>query len=216
MARSLAERAMQNRVLAAVYERAWRPALGFALMGLDLEHLRHEKDLTVRALRLRAGGRVLDVACGPGNFTAAFAAAVGPDGTAVGVDLSTPMLARARRDNAASGASYVLGDATRLPFGDRSFDAVNCFAALYLIPEPFAVIDEMVRVIRPGGRLALMASRASDAPRLRPVQARLLGAAGLRMFGRDELTGRLRAAGFGDVEQEVHGFAQYVSATAPP
>lgn len=215
MARTLAQRAMHNRVLAAVYERAWRPALGYALMGLDLEHLRHEKELTIDALRLRPGSTVLDVACGPGNFTAAFAAAVGPDGTAVGVDLSPPMLARASRANAATGASYVRGDATRLPFADHGLDAVNCYAALYLIPEPFAVLDEMVRVVRPGGRIALMASRASDHLRVRPVQARALGAAGLRMFDRDELTDRLRRAGFTEIEQQIHGFAQYVAATAP-
>jgi hypothetical protein len=73
----------------------------------------------------------------------------------------------------------------------------------------------MVRVLRPGGRIALMASLASPYGWFRPVQARVLGASGLRMFGADELTGRLRAAGFTDVEQELHGVAQYVAATAP-
>ena len=42
-----------------------------------------------------------------------------------------------------------------------------------------------------------------------------LGASGLRMFGTDEFTGRLRAAGFTEVSQEIHGVAQYVAATAP-
>jgi ubiquinone/menaquinone biosynthesis C-methylase UbiE len=215
MAQSLAQRAMQNPLLAPIYERAWRPFLGWALMGFDLDHLRNERSLTARALRLKDGDVVLDVACGPGNFTSAFARAVAPTGLAVGIDLSEPMLEHARRDNGHPRAAYVLGDATNLPFPDDSFDAVNCYAALYLIPEPYAAFDEMLRVVRPGGRLAIMTSRSSPHAWMRPVQARALGVTGLRMFGPDEFTGRLRAAGFTGIEQEFHGVAQYVSATAP-
>jgi len=206
---------MQNRVLAAVYERAWRPFLGWSLMGFDLDHVRHERALTIKALRLRPGNVVLDVACGPGNFTGAFAAAVAPDGRAIGVDYSRAMLDMAHRDNAHANATYVHGDAHHLPFPDRSLDAVNCYAALYLIPDPFGAFDEMMRVLRPGGRLALMTSLASERSWLRPVQARGLGLTGLRMFDRDEFTGRLRAAGFTEIEQEIHGLAQCVAATAP-
>lgn len=206
---------MHNPLLAPVYERAWRPFLGWALMGFDLDHLRHERELTVAALRLGPGDLVVDVACGPGNFTSAFAAAVGPDGHAVGVDLSEPMLARARRDNAHPRATYLRVDAHHLPFPEGSVDAVSCYAALYLIPDPYAVLEEMVRVVRPGGRLALMASKASPHGWLRPAQARALGMGGLRMFDADDFTRRLRAAGFTEVEQELHGVAQYVSATAP-
>ncbi|RYP82438.1 methyltransferase domain-containing protein [Nocardioides guangzhouensis] len=185
--RSLAQRAMQSRLLAPVYERAWRPFLGWALMGFDLEHLRHERELTVTALRLRPGDVVLDVACGPGNFTHAFAEAVAPTGHAIGVDLSEPMLARARATNARAraratnahrSATYLRGDATRLPFLDGSLDAVNCYAALYLIPAPYDAFDEMLRVLRPGGRIALMTSRASPYDWFRPAQARASGRRG--------------------------------------
>ena len=212
---SLAQRAMRNPLLAPVYERAWRPFLGWALMGFDLDHLRHERQLTVAALRLGRGDVVLDVACGPGNFTAAFGSVVGPTGHAFGIDLSEPMLARARVSNAHPSATYLRGDATRLPFAGGSLDAVNCYAALYLIPEPYAAFGEMLRVLRPGGRIALMTSRESPYGWFRPAQARLLGASGLRMFGADEFTGRLRRAGFTEVSQEIHGVAQYVAATAP-
>jgi len=213
--RSLAQRAMQHPLLAPVYERAWRPFFGWAFMGFDLDHLRHERALTVAALRLTPGDVVLDVACGPGNFTAAFAAAVSPGGQAIGIDLSGPMLARARATNAHPRATYLRGDATRLPFPDGSLDAVNCYAALYLIPAPYAAFDEMLRVLRPGGRIAIMTSRESPHEWFRPAQARVLEASGLRMFGSDEFTGRLRAAGFTEISQEIHGVAQYVSATAP-
>ncbi|MBD8868582.1 class I SAM-dependent methyltransferase [Nocardioides donggukensis] len=211
----LVQRLMRHPVLAGVYERAWRPALGWALLGFDLDHLRHEKELASAALRLAPGQVVLDLACGPGNFTATFAEAVAPAGLAVGVDLSAPMLDRARRDNAHPRAAYLRGDATDLPFPDGSFDAVGCYAALYLIPDPWAAFAELVRVLRPGGRLALMASRSSPHALVRPVQARALGLSGLRMFGPDEFTDRLRAAGFTEVTRELRGVAQYVAGTAP-
>ncbi|KQY56546.1 hypothetical protein ASD66_02745 [Nocardioides sp. Root151] len=210
-----AQRLMRNPLLAPVYEKAYRPLLGWAFMGFDLDHLRNERALTVRALRLKPGHLVLDVACGPGLFTRAFARAVAPAGLAVGMDMSGPMLERARTTNAHERATYVFGDATDQPFPDDAFDAVNCYAALYLIPDPFAAFDEMLRVLRPGGRISLMTSRESPYRLVRPVQSRVLGVTGLRMFDADAFTGRLRAAGFTEITQEIHGVAQYVAATAP-
>ena len=71
------------------------------------------------------------------------------------------MLERGRRGTTARGLgnlTLVRGDATALPFRDASFDAVCCFAALHLFADPFAALDEMRRVLRPGGRIALMTS----------------------------------------------------------
>ena len=212
---SIAQRLMQNPVLAFAYEHAWRPFNGWMLMGFDLAHIRHEKQITIDTLQLRNGDLVLDVACGPGNFTAAFAEAVAPRGLAVGVDYSEAMLDRARRTNAHPRAAYLRGDAHHLPFPDRCVDAVNCYAALYLIPDPYGVFDEMVRVLRPGGRISIMTSVASTRPWLRPAQKKALGATGLTMFDRYEFVTRLRQAGFTEVEQELHGVAQYLAATAP-
>jgi ubiquinone/menaquinone biosynthesis C-methylase UbiE len=212
---SIAQRLMQNPVLVAAYEQVWRPFNGWMLMGFDLEHLRHEKQITIDTLRLRPGDLVVDVACGPGNFTAAFAAAVAPAGLAVGIDFSSAMLTRAGRAHRHPRAAYLRGDGHRLPFPDRSVDAVNCYAALYLIPDPYGVLEEMVRVLKPGGRIAIMTSVASSRSWLRPLQASALGLTGLRMFDRQEFVGRLRHAGFTEIEQELHGVAQYVAATAP-
>lgn len=212
---SLAQRAMQHPMLAPVYERAWRPAWFLSAMAFDVPHFLHEKDKVVRALRLQPGHRVLDVACGPGNFTREYAVAVAPGGCAVGVDLSMPMLRRALSHSSESGASYVRGSAHALPFEADTFDAVACHGALYLIPEPFRAVDELLRVVRPGGRLAVMAAVASDTAGFRRVAQRLVGPSGLRVFAPEALPAWLRTAGFSEVESESHGFFQYVSGTAP-
>ena len=212
---SIAQRLMQTHLLVAAYERAWRPFNGWMLMGFDLGHVRHEKQIAVDTLRLQPGDLVVDVACGPGNFTRPFAEAVAPTGLAVGIDYSGAMLARARSANRHARASYLRGDGHHLPFPDGSVDAINCYAALYLIPDPFDVFDEMVRVLKPGGRIAIMTSVASSRPWLKPLQATAVGLTGVTMFGRFEFVTRLRQAGFTEVEQELHGVAQYLSATAP-
>jgi ubiquinone/menaquinone biosynthesis C-methylase UbiE len=212
---SLALRAMHHPLLAPIYERVWRPALFFTAMGFDLEHYRHEKEHAVSSLRLSPGDRVLDLACGPGNFTAHLASVVGPHGKAIGLDLSQPMLRRALADNGADGASYVEASGHKLPFVDGSLDAVLCYGALYLIPLPFVVVDEMLRVVRPGGRVAIMASLAADREPFRSLERRAAAQTGLRVFDKDAFTTRLRRAGFTEISFEPHGALQYVAGTAP-
>lgn len=212
---SLALRAMHHPLLAPIYERFWRPALFLTAMGFDLEHYRHEKEFAVSSLRLSPGDTVLDLACGPGNFTAHLASVVGPRGKAIGLDLSTPMLERALSDNGAGGASYLRASGHKLPFADGSLDAVLCYGALYLIPLPFVVVEEMIRVVRPGGRIAIMASQVADREPLRTLERRLAAPTGLRVFDREAFTGRLRRAGFTDISFEPHGLFQYVAGTAP-
>lgn len=210
---TLAQRAMQHPLLAPVYQRVWRPFWWLGANAFDVPHLLREKRKAVEALRLGPGDRVLDVACGPGNFTPAYAAAVAPDGLAVGIDLSRPMLQQAAREHDVDGTAYVEGSALRLPFGDDAFDGVACYGALYLIPDPFAALDEIVRVLRPGGRVAIMTTTAPSL--VRSVAAQVGRVSGMRFFGPDDVTGALDAAGFTEVSREIHGFFQYVAATAP-
>src|SRR5918996_6022999 len=110
-------------------------------------------------LRPRAGDRVLDVACGAG----ALVVDVGPRvERAVGVDLSHGMLEIARsRLEAASDASrrgnveFLHGPSDALPIDDASFTALVCTTALHHFPDPQRSIDEMARVLEPGGRLVI-------------------------------------------------------------
>ncbi|MFI5123087.1 MAG: class I SAM-dependent methyltransferase, partial [Vicinamibacteria bacterium] len=171
---------MVTRLVPAIYERYWRPALGRVFKGVTGPGMAEEIRIARLLLGLGEGDFVLDVACGPGNFTREFARAVRPDGLAVGIDASRTMLERGGEELRRSGSpnlTLIRGDATALPFRDASFDASCCFAALHLFPEPFAALDEMRRVLKPGGRIALMTSvrRELTVKPLKPVLERASG-----------------------------------------
>jgi SAM-dependent methyltransferase len=211
----LAQDLMLTRLLPVVYERWWRPTWSRLLRGVTAAGMGDEHRIARLLLGLRPGDGVLDVACGPGNFTRDFARVVGQTGVAVGIDASPTMLDRAARDTRATNVAYMRGDAVRLPFRDAGFDAVCCFAALHLFADPFEALDHMARVLTPGGRIALFTScRTSSAP-LRTIDGFLGARSGMRMFERDEITGALQARGFVDVHQRVAGLTQFVGARTP-
>ena len=204
------QRLMRSRALPVVYERWWRPAWGRVLRGAAAGGMRDEHRIARLLLGLTPGDGVLDVACGPGNFTREFASVVGAAGLAVGIDASPTMLARAVADTPGGEVAYVRGDAVALPFRDASFDAVCCFAALHLFDEPFEALDHMTRVLTPGGRIAIFTScRLQSAPG-RAVNEVAGVRSGMRIFGRDEIVEALEDRGFADVRQRVAGLTQFV------
>jgi ubiquinone/menaquinone biosynthesis C-methylase UbiE len=167
------------------------------------------------ALRLSGAKNLLDVACGPGNFTGQLAQRLPEDGLAVGFDISEPMLTRAVLDNSGPRTCYVRGDAGSLPFDDETFDAVCCFGALYLMPEPFRVAREMVRVLRPGGRVAILTSYAGQAALARHIMTAGARVIGLRMFDRGAFVDLFTSSGLVDVEQQTQRTLQFVTAGKP-
>jgi ubiquinone/menaquinone biosynthesis C-methylase UbiE len=177
--------------------------------------MRGEQRIALEMLELSSGDTVLDVGCGPGNFTRAFARAA-RDGIVVGLDASATMLERAVREGVPPNVAYVRGDATALPFGAETFDAVCCFAALYLISDPLRALDEIARVLAPGGRVAVMTSvnRGLLPPGTTDAVVRRL--TGVRIFGRDEVVDALRDRGLVVGEQRVAGLAQFVAARRQP
>jgi ubiquinone/menaquinone biosynthesis C-methylase UbiE len=206
---------MLSRLLPVVYERWWRPTWSRLLRGVGAGGMGDEHRIARLLLGLCPGDGVLDVACGPGNFTRDFARVVGPAGLAVGIDASPTMLDRAARDTRAANVAYVRGDAVRLPFRDAGFDAVCCFAALHLFADPFEALDQMTRVLTPGGRIALFTScRMSSAP-VRTVDGFLGARSGMRMFERDEITDALERRGLTGVHQRIAGLTQFVGARRP-
>jgi ubiquinone/menaquinone biosynthesis C-methylase UbiE len=209
----LARELMQTTALSLVYERWWRPALGRVAKGVFGPGMADEHRIARLLLALGPGDGVLDVACGPGNFSRSFARAVGPEGLVVGIDASRPMLERAVRESRTArldNIAFVHGDAAVLPFRDASFDGVCCFAALNLIEEPWKALDQMTRVLTPGGRIAIFTSCASRSPALAGAEAALTARSGLRMFAQDELVEALRERGFDHVSQRITGLTQFV------
>jgi SAM-dependent methyltransferase len=211
----LGQRLMVSRVLPLVYQRFWRPLGARLLMGLTGPGMEEEHRMAEAMLSIGRGDRVLDVACGPGNFTRDFARAAGEEGLVAGIDASAPMLDVAVRDTDEANVAYLRGDACALPFRDGSFDAICCFAALYLIEEPMRALAEIVRVLAPGGRLALLSSCNRGPLPATTADAIVRGLSGVRVFGRDELTRVLIDGGLVEIEQLVSGLAQFVSARKP-
>jgi demethylmenaquinone methyltransferase/2-methoxy-6-polyprenyl-1,4-benzoquinol methylase len=120
-----------NRLMTAGLDRSWRRS-------------------TVEAV-VRPGDRVLDACCGTGDLAIA-AAAAGAEVT--GVDFSKPMLERARRKG--PGVDWIEGDALALPFEAGSFDAATVGFGARNLSDLEAGLRELRRVLRPGGRLAIL------------------------------------------------------------
>jgi SAM-dependent methyltransferase len=185
-----------------------RLASGLAAPGRDGDRARTRAELS-----LKSGDVVLDVACGPGNFTGYFGSVVGPSGLAIGVDTADSMLKQAVRDNSQGSVAYLRADAAALPFPDASFNAVTCFAALYLINNPERVVAELARIVKPGGRVVILTSFEGRLPSTR-ILTRLSGlGSGMRFFSSTEVVEWLRSAGATDTSSRVEGLAQTVSAT---
>jgi SAM-dependent methyltransferase len=211
---------MLTRLVPAVYQQFWRPVLGQLIKGPFGPTDAGERELARGYLELSQGDVMVDVACGPGNYTRALAPAVGARGLALGVDSSATMLERAVQDSAvqdgdAGNIAYLRADATELPLRRGSVDAVGCFLALHLFADPFRAVDRMTSALVPGGRIALHTTCARGADQVRWALTELSRHGGVHVFGPRELTGWLAQLGYVDIRQRVHGLMQFVGARRP-
>jgi demethylmenaquinone methyltransferase/2-methoxy-6-polyprenyl-1,4-benzoquinol methylase len=191
--------------------------------GLDVRWRKR----TVRDLRLAPGSRVLDLASGTGDFCRELRkGGLRP----IGIDLSYGMLAAARTD-----APLVQADILRLPMPDASADGVTCGFALRNLVELPAFFAELGRVVRPGGRIALLEVAQPTNPVLRAGHGFYFGKVVPRIGGLlsdpaayrylpksvaylpepEVMLDRLREAGFDDVQRHLlfPGAAQLLLAT---
>jgi SAM-dependent methyltransferase len=170
--------------------------------------------------RAVSGARVLDLACGSGVMADTLAELSRTRPWVVGLDLSAAELAETRRRGRVN--PLVRADAAALPFADASFDAVVSSAGLMVVGRVVRVLDEVARVLRPGGVLA--ATVASAVP-LRPQDMRFLAPLTARLRttpqfpGGGEMTGltsALEQAGFRVLEdaRERFGFLVRTDADA--
>jgi SAM-dependent methyltransferase len=122
--------------------------------GEVAKHIETGAEDFIARLALKPGVRVLDVACGSGNLSlpAARAGAI-----VTGVDIATNLLAQARARAASERLTIQFdeGDAENLPYEDAAFDEVVSMYGAMFAPRPELVAAELVRVCRPGGRIAL-------------------------------------------------------------
>jgi SAM-dependent methyltransferase len=152
---------------AEVYDAQFVPAL-FAAWG----------PVVAAAAAVKRGDRVLDVACGTGALTLAVAERVGAKGSVTGLDANGDMLAMARRKSAA--VEWIEGRAEALPLPDGGFDAVVSQFGFMFFEDRAKALREMMRVLRPGGRLAVAVCDAVENSPGYAAFARLLD----ELFGR--------------------------------
>jgi len=129
----------------------------FGRVFVDREHE------VIEGLNLRPGNRVLEVGVGTGIALDAYP----PYAHVVAIDPSADMLERAKKRVAENGWGHIelkQGDALNLDYPDNSFDYVTSFHVLTVVPDPYRMLSEMVRVCKPGGRIALTTHFQSSNP----------------------------------------------------
>lgn len=187
---------------------AWR--LG---TGSDLSLLRAASS---EIGELPAGARVLDVPTGSGVALHGLRPGQGVD--YVAADISTTMLDRAlataRRLGVADQVTAAVADVGDLPFGDAAFDLVVTLTGLHCFPDPHRAVEEMVRVLAPGGVVTGSSVFTDTGARHEPLRraGTLAGILG-PMCTSDEARAWLREAGCGAVELSLHGALGYFRAT---
>ena len=161
-------------------------------------------DLVIDRAKLKPGERVIDVGCGSGATAIAFAREVAPSGHVLGVDISGPMLARARQSAPKDlSIDFVLADATVYPFEPASFDVLASRFGVMFFADPALSFANMRKALRPSGRLAFACWREPRenpffmAP-LRPPTStcRSCRSRGRKIPGRLRLPRRRASAGF--------------------
>ena len=197
-----------NRLLSAGIDRRWRAA-------------------AITSLELSGGETLVDVCCGTADVALEARRGGSVAKRVVGVDFSSAMLHLGRRKIGAAGESeriaLIRGDAMRLPIASRSADAVTIAFGIRNVQRPAVACAELVRVLRPGGRVAILEFGVPRVPGIKPLYlwyfTHVLPRVGRAISGHgaaysylpasvgtfappSEFVGTLRAAGFSDVRAD--------------
>jgi demethylmenaquinone methyltransferase/2-methoxy-6-polyprenyl-1,4-benzoquinol methylase len=126
------------------------------IMSARMHHRWRER--TVEFASPPSAGRALDVCCGTGDLALALKRRMGPKSEVVGVDFSQQMLDHAREKSERQGldVSYEAGNALELPYPDSSFDVATVGFGIRNLVDLERGVREMARVVRPGGRIAIL------------------------------------------------------------
>lgn len=206
---------MESRLYTRFYESVFRPNL---TRLVTRRSVKNDIALSLEMLELQPHWSVLDVACGPGNYSRAIAQALDAEaGVAVGLDVSWPMLRKAVIQKARkriSNLHFVRGSAMHLPFQNNSFDAIHCTAALHIFADPSRALHEFHRVIRPKGHLVIGTFLQSRFLPLRLAQRLGSPLTGFHWFSLEELEDIVIDAGFTVARTEINGLAISLSAVS--
>jgi demethylmenaquinone methyltransferase/2-methoxy-6-polyprenyl-1,4-benzoquinol methylase len=197
-----------NHLLSAGIDRRWRAA-------------------AIKSLQLVGGETLVDVCCGTADVALAARRAPVAAARVVGIDFSGAMLVRARQKVGIAGESgritLLRGDATRLPMASQCADAATIAFGIRNVERPAAACAELARVLRPGGRLAILEFGVPRVPGIKPLYlwyfTHVLPRIGRAISGHgaaysylpasvgtfappSEFVGTLRAAGFADVHAD--------------
>ena len=178
---------------------------------------RHMTEAIVDEAKVEPGTHVLDIACGTGEPAISIASLLDGSGRVVGVDISPEPLKlaeeRARQRNL-TNIAFQLGDAHQLPFPDQSFDRISSRLGVMFFSDLPKALREMHRVLRPGGRIALLVWGPIEQPyfattvltilKLLPGSKVPTEAAAMFQFGKlGVLADHMKNAGFRDAEDHL-------------
>ena len=180
------------------------------------ENLRAHSSALLAPIALPPGASAIDLGCGPGGILDLLAEKVGPDGRVVGVEIDGASVARARafaRERRLTNVDIMTADARHTGLPGASFDLVHARLLLANVPAPGQVVAEMARLVRPGGRVALLepdiALSACYPPHPGLEHLTELLVTAYRQEGADPRIGHrlphlLAAAGLDKIETEAH------------
>jgi SAM-dependent methyltransferase len=197
----------------SLYEPLWRVHSLTLLTGESFPNKR-EIEIIADLVQAERGGRYLDLGCSAGLYTRSLAARLGDSGDVVGIDISPSMLKeatrRARKLDVAP--SFARADAENLPFADASFTGVVCGGSLNEFGDPARTLRERRRVLKPGGRVAIMGILKAQTSRGQQLQ-RFLSTGGVRFFEPEEVLSLLDHAGLEPDPLQIYNVVFFAGAS---
>ncbi|TCJ13215.1 class I SAM-dependent methyltransferase [Rubrobacter taiwanensis] len=197
---------------ARAYEPLWRVRSLTLLTGEEFPN-RREVEIISELAQVDRGGLYLDLGCSAGLYTRELALRLGDSGHVAGIDISPSMLREAARRAREAGAevSLIRADAENLPFAPRTFDGVVCGGTLNELGHPGRALREVSRVLKPGGRLAIMGLLRAGSAKGRLLQ-RICAAGGAKFFSAAQIRRLLADAGLAPEELRTCGVVFFAGA----